>query len=723
VLYNGSNGLAYDTRALSGTIPDQCNGRGTISITYASNGIQNGSPDGLALINATGGVEEFLSYEGTMTALGPPATGAISSDIIVSQSGSDPIGESLQRDALGKWHSPRTSSFGACNVIVTTPVNPITFTGRTLGDPALPVGFQDQLFATLRDPSGNVVSTTFTWLSETPAIATIDQNGVMTAVGAGQAIIRATAVTGATSTVTLPTRIATASATAQYGFNTEFGVPADADNSDDFLVTYPQFTTSFNKNRGTPNWVSYNLDATHFGPEDRCDCFTFDPNLPGEFQRYTTADYTGAGTFHGYGIDRGHFARSFDRTAGSLDNAHTYYFTNIVPQAADNNQGPWAAMENALGDLARFSDKELFIIAGVAGSKGTVKDEGKIVIPAKVWKVALILPRDQGLASVDDPSDVQVVAVIMPNDPGIRNVNWETYKTTVDAVEALSGYDVFALLPNPIETAVESGTSAPTAATDGPYTGLEGSSLPMSGAGSSDPDVGQTLIYSWDFGDGSTGTGATTSHTFTQDGSYTVTLTVTDPLGLSSVATATATVFNVTPSIAAFAGATLLPGETYAASGSFTDPGSDSWSATVDYGDGSGQSALSLNGKSFSLSHTYGAAGTFTVTVNVSDDDATSTGTQTVVVLSASQAVSQLRGMVNQLLQGDLITPGVATSLDTKLRNALKSLERGNTAEAITQLTEFLTELNSLVSSRRLTSAQADPLRILVQRVLQSIGG
>jgi hypothetical protein len=45
--------------------------------------------------------------------------------------------------------------------------------------------------------------------------------------------------------------------------------------------------------------------------------------------------------------------------------------------------------------------------------------------------------------------------VIMPNDPGIRNVPWETYKTTVDAVEALSGYDLLSLLPDPIEIAVE----------------------------------------------------------------------------------------------------------------------------------------------------------------------------------------------------------------------------------------------------------------------------
>src|SRR5215813_13641605 len=51
VLYNGSGGAAYDTKALSGTIPNQQAGFGTLHFTYPVNGIQNGSPDGMALVN------------------------------------------------------------------------------------------------------------------------------------------------------------------------------------------------------------------------------------------------------------------------------------------------------------------------------------------------------------------------------------------------------------------------------------------------------------------------------------------------------------------------------------------------------------------------------------------------------------------------------------------------------------------------------------------------
>jgi DNA/RNA endonuclease G (NUC1) len=632
ILYNGDDGASYDVIPLTGIIVRRCESRGVVAVQAP--GIQNGGPDGVALVDAADQVVEFLSYEGQFTATNGPAAGLTSMDIGASENAS-PLGTSLKRNSAGLWQTG-VANFGACNesdvpppspALITineimadplraeggaswgewfevhnygtTPVdlqgwtiasagglsqpphvisssvivpaggfavlgrgndptlnggitldynyftgtsstifldatdwlvlrdgfgtrvdsvrwtgsttmlkgatralrdasvdnanveganwgystvpfgdgdlgtpraangtlstspplipNFLTFSGRLRSDVPLPVGFEDQLFATLRDATGTAIGTTVTWSAETPAIASIDANGVMHAFAPGTATFRAITADGTTATYSLPTTVAITSTTAQYAGNTEFGDPTDADVSDDFIIRRPQFTTSYNRNRGTPNWVSYDLETTHFGTEvDRCDCFTHDPELPASFTHLTTADYTGAGTAAGFGVDRGHLARSFDRTAGTLDNARTYYLSNIIPQAADLNQGPWAILENYLGDLARNQNKEVYIIAGVAGSKGTVKNEGKITIPAKVWKVAVIMPHNQGLANVDSYDDLEVMAVVMPNEPGVRNVNWETYKTTVDAVEALSGYDLLALLPDRIEVAVES---------------------------------------------------------------------------------------------------------------------------------------------------------------------------------------------------------------------------------------------------------------------------
>lgn len=458
VLYNGSNGTAYDTRVLSGTIPSMCSGRGVVYLIYPPDGIQNGAPDGFALVDGEANVIEFLSYEGSLTATNGPAVGMTSDNIGVSQN-STPIGQSLSRNASGVWQAPAAATIGACNNGEGPPPptlpNAITISGRTAFDVPLPVGFEDQIFATLLSAqTGLAIPTTFTWTSETPAIASIDQDGVIHALAAGTAVLRATATDGTTRTYALPMVVATASTTASYQNHVEFGVPTDSNPADDFRISRPQYESSFSVERGIPNWVSYNLDASNFGDEDRCDCFTYDPELPAD-SRYTTADYTGAGAFHGYGIDRGHLMRSFDRTAGSLDNARTFYFSNIFPQAADFNQGTWASMETDLGNLARLANKELFIITGVSGSLGTVKNEGLITIPEWAWKVAVVLDKDEGLASIDSYDDFELIAVVMHNDSLIAG-SWQNYRVSVDSVENLSGYDLLSALPDYIEVLVES---------------------------------------------------------------------------------------------------------------------------------------------------------------------------------------------------------------------------------------------------------------------------
>jgi PKD repeat protein len=171
--------------------------------------------------------------------------------------------------------------------------------------------------------------------------------------------------------------------------------------------------------------------------------------------------------------------------------------------------------------------------------------------------------------------------------------------------------------------------------------------------------------------------------------------------------------------VAAFAGATLLPHETYAAAGSFADPGPDSWTATVDYGDGSGAQPLALDGKSFSLSHTYAAAGSYTVTVTVTDDGGLAgTRTATVVVLTAQQALGNLQAQVNGVVGG-----GQANSLSAKLRNAAQSLNHDDAAAANGQIGAFINEVQAVVQSGRLTQAQGDALIAAAQRILDSLAG
>src|SRR5688500_18198964 len=122
VLYNGSNGLQYNEFAFDGLIPatQACNGRGVL-VTLATD-MQNGSPDGIALVDAAGAVVEFLSYEGSFTATDGPAAGMSSKDVgIFEDATSANVGKSMQRNAAGTSWANAPHSFGVCNGTGLTP--------------------------------------------------------------------------------------------------------------------------------------------------------------------------------------------------------------------------------------------------------------------------------------------------------------------------------------------------------------------------------------------------------------------------------------------------------------------------------------------------------------------------------------------------------------------------------------------------------------------------
>jgi len=122
VLYNGAGGAPYTTTALGGTLGNLGgSGFGVTSIPYPTNGLQNGSPDGIALVDNTNTVRQFLSYEGVFAAVGGPADGLLSTDIGVAESFATPVGYSLQLTGTGSeyedftWVAPMPDTFGAFN--------------------------------------------------------------------------------------------------------------------------------------------------------------------------------------------------------------------------------------------------------------------------------------------------------------------------------------------------------------------------------------------------------------------------------------------------------------------------------------------------------------------------------------------------------------------------------------------------------------------------------
>src|SRR4029078_5774068 len=145
-------------------------------------------------------------------------------------------------------------------------------------------------------------------------------------------------------------------------------------------------------------------------------------------------------------------------------NQETYLMTNMLPQAPDQNQGPWANMENDLRTLVG-NQNEMYIVSGPLGVGGARSNgsantiaNGHITVPQFTWKVVLVLPKgDDDLSRVN--AATQTIAVLIPNTQGIRNNDWHMYLTTVDNIEALTGYDFFSNVPDAIENAIEAGTN------------------------------------------------------------------------------------------------------------------------------------------------------------------------------------------------------------------------------------------------------------------------
>lgn len=122
-LYNGSNPSAAavyaDNAVPAGTA--SCGSARLATVSYPTNGLQNGPNDGIALVDASGKVVQFLSYEGTITAAGGPAAGLTSQNIPVSETNSTAPGTSLQLTGTGSqyahftWAESAGQTFGACN--------------------------------------------------------------------------------------------------------------------------------------------------------------------------------------------------------------------------------------------------------------------------------------------------------------------------------------------------------------------------------------------------------------------------------------------------------------------------------------------------------------------------------------------------------------------------------------------------------------------------------
>ena len=199
--------------------------------------------------------------------------------------------------------------------------------------------------------------------------------------------------------------------------------------------------------------MSWHLNSAWIGSAARQDDFRPDPALPATWYRVGASSYTGTG------FDRGHNCPSADRTSTVADNSATFFMTNMMPQAPRNNQQTWANLEDYCRTFLAAGN-EVYVICGSYGRGGTgsngfftTLDQGRVTVPARCWKVVVVLP-----VGTDDANRVssttRVIAIDTPNDNSI-STTWGTYRTSVDALEAATGYDILSTVPASVQQIVE----------------------------------------------------------------------------------------------------------------------------------------------------------------------------------------------------------------------------------------------------------------------------
>ena len=252
----------------------------------------------------------------------------------------------------------------------------------------------------------------------------------------------------------------------------------DTNNHTHYLIQRTQYAMDYSDTTHQANWVSWSYTSTDTGSTSRQDSYRADTNLPTGFTRI------GSATF-GTGYDRGHMCPSADRTTSVSDNDATFLMSNMIPQASQNNQFVWANFEAYCRTLAS-GGSEVLITCG-PGDFGATSISNGMKLPGSVWKVVVVAPSGTALATSKVTTACRVIAINTPNTATVGS-NWVNYITTVEEIEAATGFKFFSSLPTSVARYLRkvkdtgSGPNTPTVITSvSPISGTAGTTVTLSG--------------------------------------------------------------------------------------------------------------------------------------------------------------------------------------------------------------------------------------------------
>ena len=218
-------------------------------------------------------------------------------------------------------------------------------------------------------------------------------------------------------------------------------------------------------------WVAYPLCAAHLG-NGRDEDWGFDPVVP---QSKQTSVYKGYGvnvssdTYASQHYARGHQLPNADRNGVDAMMAQTYFSTNMTPQLQNGfNGGVWAHLEEAVRSVVEHNFDTVYVVTGAAfrkkGGNETIKTitntrDGKVLpVPNYYWKVLLKVKwTDDPKPAVAGASAIGFWLEHRDNYPN-GSTNYLPYVTSVDQIEAWTGFDFFSNLSTSLQSGAEAAT-------------------------------------------------------------------------------------------------------------------------------------------------------------------------------------------------------------------------------------------------------------------------
>ena len=217
------------------------------------------------------------------------------------------------------------------------------------------------------------------------------------------------------------------------------------------------YTHFYDKSTYTTMWVAYPLERKHMGSYSRPDSWDWNPYIDQAYQ-VNLCNRSYSGTY-----SRGHLIPNASRNGIRNMQLQTFYVTNSVPQVQNGfNGGIWQNLESALQSVGK--SELIYIVTGVAFNKEgesrtieytTAKDDTKRVpIPNYFYKVVLKVNTN----SSGEVTGASTVGFWFENK-AYSGSAYDSYTTTVDQIEAWTGFDFFVGLPDTIESTAEQNSS------------------------------------------------------------------------------------------------------------------------------------------------------------------------------------------------------------------------------------------------------------------------